>query len=334
LITIIAGVKGPSIRQLVVRAIVAAGNLQRRLLEVFYAVAGPEAAYRLTGWGAHLIYLLLDPLRLRCEAQCRAALGDRLSDEQVRRIAQQSFVHRARNLADLMLARRFLRKSSYQRYGGALAATHLDALRGAQRRAQPLILVTAYYGPFDLLPIFLGYNGIRAGVVYRPHANAGFDAYRRAVRGQSGCELIPVPEAAHRVAEILERGGVVALLADHHVPGRGIPSTFLGVETRTPRAVGVLARQYRADVVAAGIRRLGDAFRFELLVIDTIRHGDWLRRDDPVGYITQRYLRALERLVLKDPSQYLWGYARWGEPFAQQATAAAAEDRDAPPAAR
>ncbi len=317
-----------------VRAIIAAGNLQRRLLEVFYAVAGPEAAYRLTGWGAHLIYLLLDPLRLRSEAQCRAALGDRLSDEQVRHVARQSFIHRARNLADLMLARRFLRKSSYQRYGGALAATHLDALRDAQRRGQPLILVTAYYGPFDLLPIFLGYNGIRAGVVYRPHANAGFDAYRRRIRGQSGCELIPVPAAGYRVAEILERGGVVALLADHHVPGRGIPATFLGLETRSPRAVGLLAQQYHADVVAAGIRRLGDAFHFEWLVTDTIPHGDWLTRDDPVGYITERYLRALEKLVLKDPSQYLWGYARWGESFAEQAAARAVEDRDAPLASR
>ncbi len=34
--------------------------------------------------------------------------------------------------------------------------------------ASPTILLTGYYGSFDLLPTFLAYNGIRATAVYLP----------------------------------------------------------------------------------------------------------------------------------------------------------------------
>ncbi|MCH7700511.1 MAG: lysophospholipid acyltransferase family protein [Planctomycetes bacterium] len=313
-----------AIRQRLTWVILWLGGPYRRLLLAFLAAVGPQVAYRLTDLGAKLMYWLLEPLKLRCEAQCRAALGDQVADRDVRAIAEQSYVHRARNLTDLLLTKRYLTPSSFGRFGGRIAQPHLQRLLDAQRRGQPVILVTAYYGPFDLLPVFLGYNGLRVGVVYKQHGNAGFDAFRRRVRSQSGCELIPVEQAPRRLPEILERGGTVGILADHHAEKGGVPATFLGIQTKAFPSVGLLAWRYQADVIVAGIRRVDDAFRFELIIEDDAPHAEWASQDDPVAYLTDRYLRALERMVLKDPTQYLWGYARWGEAFARKLTARAA----------
>ncbi len=310
--------KGASVRKFWVRTVLRLGNVHRRLLGVFFLVIGPRLAYRLTGWGARLLYGLLDPLRARSEAQCRAALSERVPDEDIPLIAQQSFVNRARNLTDMMLASRLLRASSFHRYGGRIPQPFLSDQLERQRHSQPTILLTAYYGPFDLLPIFLGYNGIRAAALYLPHGNLGFDAYRRKIRGQSGCEMVPVGDAAVRLGEVLSGGGTVALVADHHVEKRGMPVKFLGIETKALRSVGLLAWRYKADVVVAGIRRLDETFRFELVVPDVVRHTEWEGHSDPVAFVTDRYLRALEGLVLDDPTQYLWGYARWGEEFARR----------------
>ena len=62
----------------------------------------------------------------------------------------------------------------------------------------------------------------------------------------------------------------------------------------------------------AGIRRVSQQFRFEVIVEDVIDHTDWAGQPDPVAYITHRYLRAIETMILRDPTQYLWAQPRWG----------------------
>ena len=304
-------------RRILIPAVVWLGNLHRRALALFFAVVGPRIAYKVSGWGALLIYRLLVPLRERSEAQCEAALKGRVPAEEIPKIAEKSFVNRARNLTDLMLASHFLRPQTFERYGGGIPEPHRSALLEGQRRRQAIILVTAYYGSFDLLPIFLGYNGIRATVVYLPHGNEGYDAYRKKIRGQSGCEMVSVERAATRLGQVLGEGGTIGIVADHHVADRGMPVTFMGLPTKALRTVGLLAWRYQANVVVAAIRRLGDTFRFGFVIADILDHRDIGAQDDAVTFVTTWYLQAMERIVLEDPTQYLWAYARWGEDYAR-----------------
>jgi lauroyl/myristoyl acyltransferase len=289
---------------------------------MFLALIGPRLAYRFTGWGARFIYRALDPLRARSEAQCRSALREYVAPADVPALAEESFVHRARNLTDLMLASYLLRASTYERYGGRIPEPYLGALLEGQRRRQPTILITAYYGSFDLLPIFLGYNAVQAAVVYLPHSNPGFDAYRCRIRRQSGCEMVPLQNAAVRLGQVLGQGGTVGILADQHAEKRGLPVTFLGLPTKAPPSIGLLAWRYEADVVVAGIRRLGASFRFQWIVTDVVNHRETAAQPDAVEFVTHRYLRAIERLILEDPTQYLWAHARWGEEHARRSAAA------------
>lgn len=307
-------------KNLWIRGLQSLGNLHRRFLAIIFVLMGPRRAYRITGWGANLIYTLLEPLRIRCEAQCRAALHGQVADADIPRTAARSFVNRARNLTDLLLAPRLLHPATFERYGGRIPQPYLGELLEGQRRRQPTILLTAYIGSFDLLPIFLGYNGIRASAVYLPHSNPGFDAFRRRVRSQSGCEMVPLEHAFDRFSQVLSDGGTIALLSDHHVEEKGIPVKFLGLNTRVSRSVGLLAWRYQANVVVAAIRRLDDTFRFEWSVAEVLYYTDTIDQSDPVEFVTRRYTQALERMVLADPTQYLWAYARWGEEFARNIT--------------
>lgn len=287
--------------------VVRLSNWYRRFLAVFLGIIGPEAAYALVGRLARWMYHLFDPLRLRSEAQCRAALGPGFD---AAKIAEQAFVHRAWNLVDLMLAPRFIRRSTYACLGGRIPEPYLGLLHAARDQRRPVIMVTCYYGPFDLLPLFLGYNGVRAGVVYRHHPNPDFDAFRRSVRAASGCEMVPLGEAIVRLPQILDAGGTVAILSDHHAR-RGIPVTFLGLPTKATRSVALLAEHYQAVVVVAGIRRRA-SLCCELVVADLFDESAWREQEDPITYITRRTVAALERIVLAEPSQYLWAQARWG----------------------
>jgi len=304
-------------RDLIATMLFHLSNLHRRMLVVYFAILGPRFAYAFTGLMARVLYQALDPIRLRGEAQARAVLGEALPAEHVARVARDAFVHRVWNLTDLYLADRYLHRGTYARYGGKVPEPFLGRMLAAQQRGQAAILLTGYYGPFDLLPVFLGFNGIRSSAVYLPHANPAFDRYRRHIRGRSGVEMVPIHEA-HRLEALLAAGGAVALIADHHADRKGLPVTFLGLPTRAIRSVGLLAWRYKADVVVSGIRRVGRAFRFEILVEDIITHEAWEQADNPIAYITTRYLQGLERMILADPTQYLWAYPRWGKALAEQ----------------
>lgn len=194
----------------------------------------------------------------------------------------------------------------------------MSELVDGQRRLQPTILVTAYYGSFDLLPIFLGYNGIQASAVYLPHANKSYDDFRRNIRGQSGCEMIPVDQAVSRLNQVLGGGGSVALLVDHHEEERGMAVRFLGLDAKVSRSIGLLAWRHQANVVVAALRRLDDTFRFQFVIADVIYNREAAAQSDQVEFVTLRYLRAIETVIMEDPAQYLWAYARWGEEYARR----------------
>lgn len=292
----------------------------RTLHATCLAMMGPTLSYALAEAGARLLYALVPPLRIRCESQCRAALADRYTPAQCDRIARQAFVHRMWDLADLLLSPRLMHPNTIVRYGGELQPELRRQILDAQARRQPLLLVTAYYGPIDLLPILLGFNGIHASVVYKPHVNRNFDALRYRLRSRGGCELVPIEHAASRIEQVLDDGGTAALVADHHDQRRGMEATFMGLPCKMSRSVGLLAWRYDAEIIVAALRRVKNRCRYEWIVDDVIRPTHWAGTPDPVSYIIRRYLARLEHIILDDPAQYLWGHTRWGSEQARRLT--------------
>ncbi len=281
------------------------GHAQRTCLTALYRLIGPRGAYALTRRVGERLYALLPELRERSEANLAAAGEALVPPDQRAALAKRAFLHRMWNLADLHLAPGYVNAPALDRIGGRLPAPLHDRLLAAQARGQPAILLTAYFGSIDLLPILLALSGVRAATLYRPHRNRGFDAYRRKVRAQAGGELIPVEEALSALPRVLEAGGTVALVADHG-SRHGIDAEFLGQSVRVPRTVGVLAARHAADVAVAGLRRVGESFRFVFVVTDIIDHSEFAERPDAVEWITRRYLTALEGVIRSAPEQYLW----------------------------
>lgn len=297
---------GRSGRVALATAAVALGNAHRRLLTLLLRLLGPRRAYAIMAHLARRCYDSADALRDSGEARCRAFLSAGRTEAQIKDISRRAFVHRIWNLTDLMLAPRFLRAETCDRYGARVPEPYLRLLLEAQQHGQPVILVTTYCGPYDLLPVFLGLNGIRATALYRPHPNRRYDRYRQSVRARTGCQMLPHRGAAMGISEALATGRTVALLIDPTEARRGIPVSFLGVPSRVPRAVGLLAERHGAVVAVAAIRRPSESFQFQLVVSDYFGPSDWRQEGDVTEYVTRRYCAALEKLVLDVPEQYLW----------------------------
>ena len=131
-------------------------------------------------------------------------------------------------------------------------------------------------------------------------------------------------EGVFRFAYLLVGDADVAarFIADQDAGSRGLFVDFFGRKASTYKSIGLLAMQYNVPVVIGYARRTGRAFHFQIGVQDIIYPPDWEHEDKPLLYITQRYTKAIEDIVRRDPAQYLWLHRRWktrpkGEPAEQ-----------------
>lgn len=113
------------------------------------------------------------------------------------------------------------------------------------------------------------------------------------------------------MVEILRTGGVLSFLADQDAGQRGLFVEFFGRPASTHKAIALLALEHRAPVVVGYARRMGPGFRYEVGCADVIDPDEWTGTADDARLLTQRYTSAIERIVRRDPEQYLWLHRRW-----------------------
>ncbi|HWB53124.1 MAG TPA: lysophospholipid acyltransferase family protein [Tepidisphaeraceae bacterium] len=194
-----------------------------------------------------------------------------------------------------------------------------EVLELLMRRDQGVLLLTGHYGNWEILGYVLATLGFETTSIARPLDNPYVNEWLLGVREKKGQRIIAKKGATTEVTEVLGKKGAVGFIADQNAGSKGIFVDFFGRKASTYKSIGLLAMEYRVPVVIGFARRLNDQFRFHVAAETIIYPEDWESQDDPLRYITQRYTKAIEDFVRRDPGQYLWVHRRWktrpkGEP--------------------
>ena len=110
---------------------------------------------------------------------------------------------------------------------------------------------------------------------------------------------------------VLRSGGVLSFLADQDAGERGMFVDFFGRPASTHKAIALLAIEHKAPVMVGSARRVGPGFKYEVRCEELILPEEWIGSSDDARLLTQRYTSALERIIRRDPDQYLWLHRRW-----------------------
>lgn len=187
------------------------------------------------------------------------------------------------------------------------------------------VMLTGHVGNWELIGSAMGLLGFPLHAVYRPLDLAPLDAWVRQSRERQGITLVSKFGAVHELPGALAAGRPVGLVADQNGGDRGMFVPFFGRLTSTYKSIGLLAIQFNATVVCGFARRVsaseaarehGDAasrggLRYKVEIADVFGPEDWSTHPDPLFYLTARYRRALERMILAAPDQYLWMHRIW-----------------------
>jgi KDO2-lipid IV(A) lauroyltransferase len=86
---------------------------------------------------------------------------------------------------------------------------------------------------------------------------------------------------------------------------------FFGRPASTFKSIALLSLEYSAPILVLGAARIGWPMRYTVYLEDLILPEEYADHPNALRAITERYSRALERLVRRHPEQYFWLHRRW-----------------------
>ncbi len=175
----------------------------------------------------------------------------------------------------------------------------------------PMIMLSGHFGNWEMAGYLFGVFGFPPNSVARTLDNPYLERYLRRFREATGQKLIPKAGGYDQMLEVLRNGGVLSFLADQDAGQRGLYVNFFGRPASTHKAIALLAIEHQAPVVVGYARRIGPGFRYEVGCDAIIEPSEWTGTSDDVQLLTQRYTSALEKIIRRDPEQYLWLHRRW-----------------------
>lgn len=181
-----------------------------------------------------------------------------------------------------------------------------DYVEAAQAAGKGILFLTPHLGCFEVTAQYYSHRA-PISVLYRPPKQAWLQTMIEEGRARPQLYLAPADLSGVRtLIKALRRGEAVGMLPDQ-APRRGEGRwiDFFGRPAYTMTLAGKLSESGAAVVLAWGERLPdGDGFRLHFMPPEHPVEGSVEERAACIS-------REMERLILKCPEQYLWGYNRY-----------------------
>lgn len=275
---------------------------------------------RALGW---LVYTIDRRHRLVAADNVRHAFPE-LDEQGVDRMVRASCRHLATVLVEMIRLPRAVRRRNIHDFVRHAGPDDLDIVRAWVATGRPILVLTGHFGNWEILSYGTGMVGFQGGIVARRLDNPYLDRFLAEFRRCTGLELLDKSADYPRILDLLKRGIGLGILGDQDAGQRGLFVDFFGRPASTFKSIALLSLEYNAPIMVFGAARVGEPMRYTIYFEELILPEDHASERDAPRAITERYTRALERLVRRHPEQYFWLHRRWKhQPKARPARQAA-----------
>ena len=196
------------------------------------------------------------------------------------------------------------KEGNLEKYINVIGSEYLNDIR---KKNIPVVFVSGHFNNFELMAMVIQKEGVNLGAIYRPLNNFFLNKTMEKIRTKHICK-IQIKKGLSGIREILnlfKKNVSIALMIDQRVT-EGIKSNFFNREAFTTTIPAQLVKKFNCPVVSIYIERI-EKYNFRL----TINKPIYFAKDESLEQITEKLNYILEKMVLKNPEQWILTHNRW-----------------------
>ena len=182
-----------------------------------------------------------------------------------------------------------------------------EYLEDIKQNQKKVVFVSGHFNNFELMAMQIEKSGINLAAIYRPLNNQFLNKIMEKIRINFICKR-QIKKGRSGIREIIENvreGYSVALMIDQRVT-EGSKINFFGKPATTTTIPAQLIKKYGCELVPVYIERYNKFF-FRIFISKPIK----VEKTKTTEEITKYLNNVLEKMILKNPDQWIWTHDRW-----------------------
>ena len=180
----------------------------------------------------------------------------------------------------------------------------LDKIKNENK---PVIFISGHFNNFELMAMHIEKSGLEVAAIYRPLNNKFLNFFMERIRKKFICknQIKKGISGTKKILNHFKNGTSVALMIDQRL-SQGVKTEFFNQEALTTTIPAQFVKKFNCNIVPIYIERI-DKFNFALKVYEPITYS----KDETIPDITSDLNKILEKMISKNPEQWIWSHDRW-----------------------
>ena len=226
-----------------------------------------------------------------------------LNKEQIKKITNQMWCNYGIILSEYIFIKKF--RDSEPGYNIDIKGQQI--LSEIKKDNKPVIFISGHFNNFELMAMHIEKSGLNLAVVYRPLNNKFLNILMEYIRKKFICknQIKKGISGTKKLLSFFKNGSSIALMIDQRV-SQGIKSNFFKNKAFTTTIPAQFVKKFGCKIVPIYIERIKNN-DFKITIHAPIKYTD----DDSIESITLNLNILLEKMILQNPSQWIWSHDRW-----------------------
>ena len=182
-----------------------------------------------------------------------------------------------------------------------------EVLEKVKESSEPVIFVSGHFNNFELMAMHIEKSGIDLAAIYRPLNNKYLNPIMENIRKNFICkkQIKKGISGTKELVRCFRQGTSIALMIDQRV-SEGTKCNFFNEDALTTTIPAQFAKKFKAKIIPVYIERLKDN-NFNLKLNYPLQFS----KDESIESITLKLNKILEKMIIKNPEQWIWTHNRW-----------------------